>query len=81
MGIQIKSFDAANAALVNCESMGGINILFFILIMKLQHEEFITTDDSEKHNMQQQILEERTKLLEQSNKDRDTALKEYLEAN
>jgi hypothetical protein len=49
--------------------------------ISLQREEFISSDDPEKQTMQQQILEERSKLLEQSNKDRDTALKQYLETN
>lgn len=54
-----------------------------MLIYFMQSEEFISSDmdHDEKQTRKQQIMEERNKLLEQNNKDRDTALKQYLEAN
>lgn len=45
-----------------------------------QEEERLTAelDEEAKHARQQQILEARHKMLEQSNKERETELKEYL---
>lgn len=82
---QIKELEWHKQRLLDEERQNAANSALDRLFARrkiLNQRELLITeemDDDAKQTRQQQILEERTKLLEQNNKDRETALKEYLE--